>query len=371
MLFEDAEMALTLFHGLGLMALIAVVFGHIQRLEWTPLGRRLLKGFVFGLGALAAMLDPFTINEGGIYIDGRNMFVGFAAAFGGLPAALVAGGMVVAFRLWIGGIGVPSALLSVVIAIAAGLVWRIYISPRVANRPVALALLGTGITFTAFSYVILPGELAMSLLVTVTPLLMLSSVAAAVILGTFLEREMGMIRREAQLTSDAGTDALTGLPNRRAFEASIAQHRPAGGAPLIIDIDRFKSVNDTFGHAAGDKVLRGVAAALNEAVRGSDIVARLGGEEFGAYLPGALLKDARRVAERIRESVEGANFTIEGVRRQVTVSVGAHWAPSPLAFDEMFRPADAALYRAKDGGRNRVEFARIIGAVPDPLRQTA
>ncbi len=368
---ESVEIGLTLFHGLGLMALIALIFGHIQRLAWSRLNRQLLAGLIFGLGALTSMLDPFEVSDQGVYVDGRNMFLAFGAAFTGWPGALVAAAMVGIVRFSMGGIGVGAALMSAIIAISVGLGWRRFISPAIAYRPAALALLGAGVTLTAATYALLPAEIIGPLLLWLTPLLMASSIAASIILGTFLEREETMIARERQLTVDAGTDPLTGLMNRRAFEAALGDPRMVGaGALLIVDLDRCKQVNDTHGHAAGDEVLKGVSAVLKEAVRGSDTIARFGGEEFAVYLPGALLKDARRVAERIRSSVEEATFDAGGHALNATVSVGAHWAATPIGFEEMFRPADAALYQAKNGGRNRVEFASLIASAP-ALAQSA
>jgi diguanylate cyclase (GGDEF)-like protein len=180
-------------------------------------------------------------------------------------------------------------------------------------------------------------------------------------------------RMHRNLERLATTDALTDLPNRRRFfevaRRWIAREGAAGVASgwLVIDVDHFKQVNDRYGHDAGDRVLRAVAAALLGAVRGGDVVARMGGEEFAVFLPGAERTAALTVAERLRAAVASAQMPVAGVR--VTVSVGACARPGgTIDLDEVLAEADAALYRAKAGGRDRVAVApdERVGAAPVP-----
>ena len=157
-------------------------------------------------------------------------------------------------------------------------------------------------------------------------------------------------------------DPLTGLSNRREFELALASEidRVArAGEPalvLIIDIDHFKMVNDTHGHPAGDKVLKGVAQALQECIRPMDTLARFGGEEFAMILPNCPPSFGLAVAERVRTKVQGRFVAIApGQEVQVTVSIGGAFAPqwvrssAPLWVER----ADQQLYRAKSEGRNR------------------
>lgn len=158
-------------------------------------------------------------------------------------------------------------------------------------------------------------------------------------------------------------DALTGLPNRRHFERALDREvdRVARtGEPtlvLVLDIDHFKRVNDNWGHAAGDEVIRAVARALAEAVRPMDTVARMGGEEFAAILPNCPPAFGETVAQRLRRTVERTSVAIplrEPV--EVSISIGGAYAPqwvrsSPTLWLER---ADRQLYRAKSEGRNRV-----------------
>jgi two-component system cell cycle response regulator len=175
----------------------------------------------------------------------------------------------------------------------------------------------------------------------------------------------------------AVTDSLTGLFNRRYLETYFElQHRRAGPADadfsiLAVDIDRFKDINDRFGHAAGDDVLRQVSNRLLASVRGSDTVARLGGEEFVVVMPGADGATAATVAERLRAVVAERPFAVAGAVTggapailTVTVSIGVGEGRQSDAPERLLAEADGALYAAKRGGRNRVVRAGSGGTPP-------
>jgi diguanylate cyclase (GGDEF)-like protein len=200
----------------------------------------------------------------------------------------------------------------------------------------------------------------------------------SVILYTLLVRvalaftvlSMAKERQEWEQRIDALTDELTGLPNRRAlFEAAdaLAQRKDFKDEPisvLLFDLDHFKATNDGYGHEAGDVVLKLFARKLSEKLDGASIVARLGGEEFAAILPGAGPRQALAAAEDVRRAFAKSAAFVNGVALGATVSVGA---ASELAYDRdlggLFRRADAALYAAKRAGRNRVEMLEPESAV--------
>lgn len=161
----------------------------------------------------------------------------------------------------------------------------------------------------------------------------------------------------------AVTDGLTGLHNRRYLDshlASLAAKARSRGKPLsvlITDIDRFKSINDTHGHDAGDDILREFAMRLRQSVRGFDLACRYGGEEFVIVMPDTDPALAEKVAERIRDQIARNPFTIEegGKTLDVTISVGvASLKGEPDTVTDMMKRADVALYQAKNAGRNRV-----------------
>ncbi|MET3292281.1 UNVERIFIED_CONTAM: diguanylate cyclase (GGDEF)-like protein [Brevibacillus sp. OAP136] len=164
-------------------------------------------------------------------------------------------------------------------------------------------------------------------------------------------------RQTDQLTLDASTDPLTGLANRRTLE-TIMSKRIAEEAPfslIVMDIDRFKTINDTFGHPVGDAVLRHFATLLASTVRPGDTCCRFGGEEFIALIPHATIDETYRIAERIRLELENSENPIG---RTITVSAGiAHFPEHAGSIQELIHMADQALYQAKETGRNRTVIA--------------
>jgi two-component system, cell cycle response regulator len=157
-------------------------------------------------------------------------------------------------------------------------------------------------------------------------------------------------------------DPLTGLNNRRFLETHLAatlEQSQARRKPLslmILDIDHFKQVNDTYGHQSGDEVLKGFSQRIRRIIRGGDLLCRLGGEEFVVVMPNVSLEVARKVAERARRSIEEAPFVIDESGRSitVTVSIGLAERGRDTDADMLYRRADRALYRSKAEGRNRV-----------------
>jgi len=168
-----------------------------------------------------------------------------------------------------------------------------------------------------------------------------------------------------QLQRSALTDGLTGVANRRAFdealvrEMALADRTVTDLAVIILDLDKFKTLNDTYGHLAGDDVLRGVGAALRQCSRAGDFVARYGGEEFVLLLPGASEQAAVDTARRVREVLRG----VDGPRT-ITASLGiASWPAHGSTGPELLAAADSALYEAKEGGRDQARVAGREGPV--------
>jgi diguanylate cyclase (GGDEF)-like protein len=182
----------------------------------------------------------------------------------------------------------------------------------------------------------------------------------------FILLAMAKERTELRHRTAAMVDPLTGIANRRAFlaDAGAAAKRhdgnPKPSSMLLIDLDNFKSINDTFGHALGDRVLEIFTASTREALRGSDLFGRLGGEEFAVLLSDMNSEAAVTVAERIRESFAEATSEVDGNAVGATVSIGiAHCDGAVLEVPELLAQADRALYFAKERGRNRVEVASL------------
>jgi diguanylate cyclase (GGDEF)-like protein len=189
-------------------------------------------------------------------------------------------------------------------------------------------------------------NIAISLIITLIILAI-----AAMTLGNYQKR----------LETMATTDRLTGITSRQMFEVLYNQthktnlRRQTPLSLLIVDIDHFKQVNDTYGHPAGDQVLQGVARALNEVTRGDDVLFRWGGEEFLILLSNCSIDQARTSAERFRERIEDLTLYRGDTTLKVTISVGAAQLQQGENIDNLISRADKALYLAKTNGRNRVE----------------
>jgi diguanylate cyclase (GGDEF)-like protein/PAS domain S-box-containing protein len=201
--------------------------------------------------------------------------------------------------------------------------------------------------------------------------------APSLIIGTVADiserkqMELQLQRINERLQQQATRDALTGLHNRRYLDETLprelqraASHRQSVGI-MMLDIDHFKRCNDTYGHDAGDTLLRTIGTFLYEHIRDTDMVCRYGGEEFTVVLPGALLEDTRQRAEQIRRGVQSLTVQHQGQPLDaITMSLGVAVFPDHGATaDDMMRAADQALYQAKHSGRNQVVvFDLHVGA---------
>lgn len=156
----------------------------------------------------------------------------------------------------------------------------------------------------------------------------------------------------------ARTDPLTGLGNRRALEAALARQDVTEGALIYADFDHFKALNDALGHPAGDAALVHFARLIREQIRSADVGARIGGEEFAVWLPGATLDAGLRIAERLRVKLSTTAWDWQGRSRSLSASFGVSACPgTSRRLENLPAQADAALYVAKNSGRNRVETA--------------
>lgn len=188
-----------------------------------------------------------------------------------------------------------------------------------------------------------------------------------------LRQQVDLATSELRLQKEAAElaarlDALTHVLGRRSFteeasaeiQRSIRYQQPL--ALLMIDIDHFKVINDTYGHATGDAVLFHFAQLLSRELRENDLIGRIGGEEFAVLLPGSQVAQAERVADRMRASVESSEIQVRGQPLHFTASFGvAEFQLSDLGLESLMARADAALYEAKHQGRNRVLVARAAG----------
>lgn len=215
---------------------------------------------------------------------------------------------------------------------------------------------------------------AVTVVVAVNPLLVIFAAPSILI-------QRRLLTTHSELVDRARTDAKTGLLNARAWEsaadAEVARARRTQSplAVAIADIDHFKSINDTYGHLAGDRVLREIAGTLRATVREYDLAGRFGGEEFALLFPHTDRADAAQIAERLRSRIASlrvpADDTIGAPPLSVAISVGvatldAAGTDGEPALTDVLAAADTALYQAKDAGRNKVCFYEGADALPDP-----
>jgi diguanylate cyclase (GGDEF)-like protein len=182
----------------------------------------------------------------------------------------------------------------------------------------------------------------------------------------FILLAMAKERTEHRHKTAALVDPLTGISNRRAFlqDGEVRLRRqtvdPRPIAVMLLDLDNFKSINDRFGHAIGDRVLQRFAEVASNCMRRADLFGRLGGEEFAAVLVDATRERAVAVAEQIRATFAAASCEVDGRPVVATVSIGVVIShDAVLDISALLAQADHALYRAKDNGRNRIEVASI------------
>jgi diguanylate cyclase (GGDEF)-like protein len=164
----------------------------------------------------------------------------------------------------------------------------------------------------------------------------------------------------AEIERMATTDGLTGLLNHRVLQQDLtkelrrSERQSIPLSLLLVDIDHFKKVNDTYGHPVGDLVLRGVARILKEEIRDIDTAARYGGEEFAVVLPGTDSAGAKNFAERLRKTIMAETFSADGRTLKVTASIGIASVPADAKTkEELIERTDQALYHAKHQGRNQ------------------
>ena len=349
---DVANVALVFFLGdaSGLLLVVPpalLVADHLlerRRRPLTPLGLDRRDQLVAaGLLALAAVLVLLALSSFGHE-------VGVAAAMTPALLPILIGAMLFGYRVAVGLFGLAAGLL-----LAASLV--------VADAPSALAL-------QTVLVVCCIATLAVGA-ATDDRRGLIARLDASVAERT---RELdannaALVRSNAELRAVAVTDHLTGLGNRRAFEQALRRRLTPtlpGTGLLVLDIDRFKRINDAHGHAAGDQALVHVARVLEAAVRGKDLLARIGGEEFAVVCAAADVDRLREVAERLRRMVLAAPLRLDenGEPLIISISIGGTLAGSDDDMDSLLRAADRALYAAKRAGRNRSRIVSPPDTVP-------
>lgn len=299
--------------------------------------------------------------QSGYVFDTRAVFVVLSAVFAGPFAGLSVSAIAAAFRIWIGGDGTVAGVVGIAMAGAIGIGFAL-LGPKV-PRFRSLLLLGCLSNLYVLSLLVAGFEQAADLFAVIGAPLIVINTIGTVLLGSALESTRRATSYLHDVEFNADRDPLTGLHNRRALsqlEFTIDREAAAGeqkdGCVILFDIDRFKAVNDRYGHPRGDEVLKQVAKTIVTRIRRSDFAVRYGGEEIAIILLATTVDNGYRVAEQIRTTIEKLEFTFEGQTFSITISAGvAGFAAGQTRLAVALDYADRALYRAKNAGRNRTE----------------
>lgn len=366
---------------LGLLLLFAWVQNTaIQAVCWWGFAHLIRAGSVVLFGTYGSAPDLISID-----LANALLFTSFAVTWTGArvfdgrqvePVYLVTGAV-----LWllICRLPVLSDAIELRALIATGIItaytwltayefWRGRSEPLVSRWPAIFMLFAHGALFLLRTPLVslLPQSISSRVFGSVWMTVLSFEALLFTISIAFILLAMAKERTELRHRTAAMVDPLTGIANRRAFMQDAAhlakRHRtdPRPTAVLLIDLDHFKSVNDRFGHALGDRALEIFAVTARQSVRASDLFGRLGGEEFAAILADTTRDKALAIAERIRTSFAQAALEVDSRPVGATVSIGVVYCENPeLDVHDLLAQADQALYCAKENGRNRVELASL------------
>ncbi|KEO83594.1 GGDEF domain-containing protein [Tumebacillus flagellatus] len=327
--------------------------------QGDPQYKQIVFGLVMGLLGCLLMHYSLLLAFGAVF-DLRMIPIFLAASFAGWPAALVtavveAVGRILMFS-WSPTTSVAGLVL-LVTAIVSGIV--VQFVPNNARRWMYMVFMNAIIVSIGSIYAVPNVRLRLLVVLQYTIVLAVASLFTYLLVHHLIRAHEMFVK----IRDSAAVDFLTGLNNVRTFDAAIntmlqknVEHGEALSF-LMIDIDHFKKVNDTYGHPAGDEVLKQLSEQLSRVSRSLDVVSRNGGEEFSVILPKCPREYAYQVAERIRSAVERHPFQLpDGQVIGVTISIGlaVSTKEQPLSVDELVHLADEGLYQAKRTGRNRV-----------------
>lgn len=329
---------------------LSILLGPMKRFVPSRSLTRLVLGAACGGFASLEMLQPL-VPTPGVILDLRTLPVAIAASFLGRGGAGAAVSVALVTRLSIGGAGAIAGVGGLFVVAFGGLLWARFYGLGGKHSVRQLLLLGAIPSLSLPFFLIIPGDVGWGLLKATFPIYVPLNMAGMIFVGWVIDRERFLLRQHIKLEVESRTDHLTGLLNRRGMEEELAQLLPKGAVEelLLVDCDRFKAINDQYGHAAGDQVLIAVAGLIAREAGSEAIVARFGGDEFAvARLAGAAPAFVD-IAGRLRRLVQATPIPLPGGETiTALVSIGrARWV-SGDTFHSMLLRADQALYAAKD-----------------------
>ncbi|MBB3425808.1 MULTISPECIES: diguanylate cyclase [Rhizobium] len=357
---------ISLIRVLGQVAIIVYAYSWVIRIVERGALKSVAVGLLFGLVGILSMGDPIQWMPGVIQ-DGRSILLVLTPIYGGLLGTIVAAAMMALFRYMVGGMGAVVGVAGIVIVAIAGYVLTLLPRQWTGTGWRRSALFGLATCSSIVVVFLFPWAVARALLISATLPVTIVNILGVMLLSDLLQREQYRIGIQRALENEASLDPLTRLPNRRVLQregdrcSKEAGMRRIPFSIIMLDIDHFKKINDSWGHSFGDTVLARLADVIRQTVRKTDIAARYGGEEIVVLLPNTDTRAAAAVAEKIRKDIEDTTLMFEQEAVHVTVSIGIACSLEPTTdFKHVLEAADKALYRAKAGGRNRVELAEAV-----------
>ncbi|CDP50663.1 hypothetical protein [Devosia sp. DBB001] len=328
-------------------------------------------GAVLAIQGNAGALGPAVVGNGIVIFGFFQMWIGvrrfFGLASGQRIAMALTAASVVCMLIFAGNDRARSIVYaaSQAVPMALGIAALLRHRPYASGRYIAAFAMAVGIaghTTTSISNVmVMTGHMEFEAFYRLASFTLLCTIFSAVV-WNFGFAVMTIERLRGEVAALAEHDELTGLPNRRKFndrmeqEDSRARRSGHGYSLLVIDVDKFKGINDGFGHVAGDRALTHAATILASALRKDDMLARLGGDEFCLLLPETNAEQALEVGRKLADTLRQNPLQWKGQRIAITLSIGvAEWsAEHGNSFEALMTQADAALYRVKDGGRDGI-----------------
>ncbi|KAB8126206.1 diguanylate cyclase [Gracilibacillus oryzae] len=352
----------------NLAILVAALFLYTQVTNNNPLNQSsaLKNKIAVGLlsGIFSNILMQYSLDFNNTLVDLRQIPIILAAYYGGSVPAVIGLLLVIAGRFLIG-LSTSSFInfiLMTLITISTLIITKFNLSKKI---KIIIVLTTSNILVTlSLSYLLQDYEVLLYLI----PVYWVISYLAGFISFYVVEYERSSQKLLHRYKVEAATDGLTGLNNVRKFDqifnkiARQAEHNKETLSLLFIDIDHFKSINDTYGHKEGDKVLMELSNILKNNVHSADIVSRNGGEEFTVILTNCPVENAKQISEKIRQKVERHPFLLTtGEHIHITVSIGvACYNETTSRARQLIHEADEALYKAKQTGRNKVCIAENL-----------
>lgn len=360
-------MALSLFQNFSiLVAVISIILEFVRssKVQYQSIVmRRFVLGTVGGLIGILLLMSTVPFNaEKTIIFDFRYVVMYLSAMYGGFISSIITSVIIAFYRIIVTGANTNAIIVSTSILISGFLLGAL--SHLKANRGQKFLIMNTVVMLSIIIALYLISD-SFNLFVINSMLFTSTTVITSYFICRYIQFSIANIRSYWQLKIDATTDHLTELANLREFESRFeqlfeeCQNNELPISFLMLDLDHFKMINDTFGHQKGDEVLSELAQILIKSCRGYDLVARIGGEEFAIVLPRCPKETALSIGRRICQQIEDHTFCEDSHEIRMTVSIGVSSYPND-AMDaaKLMSLADKALYKAKSAGRNSVMLAQ-------------